>query len=101
MTKTIAAFLVLALSSTVVLADGMVAEDSTIISVKNVADLTAAPVPSAIVSDSSALVTVANVCSGAVLNNTQAERCWEANGSSSKQFGSEGGSDGESGESTE
>jgi uncharacterized membrane protein YgcG len=45
------------------------------------------------VSDASTPTPVANVCGGEKLSVTQVAACWDGNGSASKQFGSEGGSD--------
>lgn len=51
------------------------------------------------VADDSGIERVTNVCENEFKTVAQLAACWEANGSSSKQFGSEGGSDsGESGE---
>ncbi len=44
--------------------------------------------------DVSTPVPVENVCSREFKSVTLVAACWDANGSSSKQFGSEGGSDG-------
>ncbi len=44
------------------------------------------------VADESTIVRVTNVCDRAFQSNEIAQLCWDATGSSSKQFGSEGGS---------
>jgi hypothetical protein len=48
--------------------------------------------------DESEVITIDNVCERAFTSTNWAEYCWGASGSSSKQFGSEGGSDGEGGD---
>lgn len=44
--------------------------------------------------DASNIVPVRNVCEDEFKTVSRLAACWDANGSSSKQFGSEGGSDG-------
>ncbi len=52
----------------------------------------------AIFGDSSSPVPVRNVCSNEFKTVEQFDACWRATGSSSQQFGSEGGGDGSSSE---